>query len=94
MGPITVVAVAVLLYLIAAEARIGYDTAYQLVWGRELLEGKLPQYNVQLAPTPHPLQVLVAGPLALLGQTADEAMRALSLLSLTLLAAALYRVGT
>ena len=49
---------------------------------------------MRLAPTPHPLQVLVAAPLSLLGQAADEAMRALSLLSLALLAAALYRVGT
>jgi hypothetical protein len=93
-GWIAVLAAAALLYVIAAEARLGYDTAYQLVWGRELLHGALPQYEVWLAPTPHPLQVLLAGPLSLLGQTADEAMRALSLLSLALLAAALYRVGT
>ena len=74
-----VLLLAALLYALAAEARIGYDTAYQLVWGRELLDGSLPGYDVRLAPTPHPLQVLVAIPLALLGQGADEAMRALSL---------------
>ena len=93
-GWIAVVGAAALLYAIAAEARLGYDTAYQLVWGRELLDGHLPQYDVRLAPTPHPLQVLAAAPLSLLGQAADEAMRALSLLSLALLAAALFRVGT
>jgi hypothetical protein len=82
------------LYLLAVDARLGYDTAYQLAWGRELLDGDLPRYDVRLAPTPHPLQVLVAAPLSLLGQGADEAMRALSLLSLVLLAAGLYRVGT
>jgi hypothetical protein len=87
-------AAAAVLYLLAAEARLGYDTAYQLVWGRDLLDGRLPGYDVRLAPTPHPLQVLVAAPLSLLGQAADEAMRALSLLSLALLAVALYRVGT
>jgi hypothetical protein len=84
---------AALLFLAALEARPGYDTAYQLVWGRELLDGALPQYDVRLAPTPHPLQVLVAAPLSLLGQAADEAMQALSLLALALLAAGAYRVG-
>jgi hypothetical protein len=90
---IVVVAAAALLYAAAADARLGYDTAYQLVWGRELLDGRLPQYEVRLAPTPHPLQVLVAAPLSLLGQAADEAMRALSLLSLALLAAGVWRIG-
>ena len=86
--------VAAALYLLFLEARLGYDTAYQLVWGRELLDGRLPQYDVRLAPTPHPLQVLVAAPLSLLGQAADEAMRALSLLAFALLGVALFRVGT
>ena len=89
-----VLLLAALLYALAAEARIGYDTAYQLVWGRELLDGALPGYDVRLAPTPHPLQVLVAIPLALLGQGADEAMRALSLVSFAALGVALYRAGT
>jgi hypothetical protein len=87
-------ALTAVLFLLAADARLGYDTAYQLVWGRELLDGHLPRYDVRLAPTPHPLQVLLAAPLSLLGQGADEAMRALSLLALALLALALYRVGT
>jgi hypothetical protein len=88
-----VLAAAALLYALAAGARLGYDAVYQLVWGRELLDGALPQYDVRLAPTPHPLQVLVAAPLSLLGQGADEALRALSLLSLALLAAGVWRVG-
>jgi hypothetical protein len=85
--------IAALLYLVAAEARLGYDTMYQLVWGRDLLDGGLPEYDLELAPTPHPLQILVAAPLSLLGQAADEAMRALSLLSFAALGIALYRVG-
>jgi hypothetical protein len=93
-GALVVVALAAVLSLLAVDARLGYDTAYQLMWGRELLDGHLPEYDVRLAPTPHPLQVLVAAPLSLLGQGADEAMRALSVLSLVLLAAGLYRIGT
>jgi hypothetical protein len=87
------VALAALLYLLAAEARLGYDTAYQLVWGRELLDGGLPDYDVRLAPTPHPLQVLVAAPLSLLGQGADEGMRCVSLLSFAALGLAIGRIG-
>ena len=88
-----VLLLAALLYALAAEARLGYDTAYQLVWGRDLLDGSLPGYDVRLAPTPHPLQVLIAVPLALLGQGADEAMRGVSLMSFAALGVALYRVG-
>jgi hypothetical protein len=87
-------ALTAVLFLVAADARLGYDTEYQLVWGRELLDGGLPEYDVKLAPTPHPLQVLVAAPLSLLGQGADEALRALGLLALVMLALALYRIGT
>jgi hypothetical protein len=87
-------AVAAILYVFAADARLGYDTIYQLVWGRDLLDGHLPDYDVGLAPTPHPLQILVAAPLSLLGQGADEALRFLSLLSFAALGAGVYRVGT
>ena len=93
LGALAAAALAVVLYALAAEARLGYDTAYQLVWGRELLDGDLPSYDLRLAPTPHPLQVLVAVPLALLGQGADEAMRALSLLAFGFLAVGAFRVG-
>ena len=92
-GALVAAALVAVLYVLAPDARLGYDTAYQLVWGRELLDGQLPQYDVRLAPTPHPLQVLVAAPLSLLGQGADEAMRVVSLLALALLALALYRIG-
>jgi hypothetical protein len=91
---LTAVAFAALLYVVASEARLGYDTAYQLVWGRELLDGGLPDYDVRLAPTPHPLQVLAAAPLSLLGQGADEAMRFVSLLSFAALGLAVGRIGT
>jgi hypothetical protein len=90
---IAVTVAAALLYALAAEARLGYDAVYQLVWGRDLLGGALPRYDVRLAPTPHPLQVLGAAPLSLLGQAADEALRAVSLLSLALLAAGVWRAG-
>lgn len=49
---------------------LGYDTWYALVWGRDLLEGRAPDYDALLSPTPHPLLTLLATPVALLPQAA------------------------
>jgi hypothetical protein len=46
-----------------------YDTLYALVWGRDLLHGTLPDYDVSLAPTPHPLATLGGAVLSVLGAT-------------------------
>ena len=32
-----------------------YDSYYDLVWGKALASGHLPDYNVLRPPTPHPL---------------------------------------
>jgi len=32
-----------------------YDTYYDLVWGKAIASGHLPDYNVLRTPTPHPL---------------------------------------
>ncbi len=37
-----------------------YDVAYGLVWGREILHGRLPDYLTPGASTPHPLGTLLA----------------------------------
>jgi hypothetical protein len=44
-----------------------YDTLYALVWGRDLAHGTLPDYDVSLAPTPHPLATLAGAILSPLG---------------------------
>jgi hypothetical protein len=46
---------------------VNYDTLYALVWGRDLAHGTLPDYDVSLAPTPHPLATLVGAILSILG---------------------------
>lgn len=49
-------AIAGLLALVfAGHAFVNYDTAYALLWGRELADGRTPDLEVGLAPTPHPL---------------------------------------
>ena len=46
---------------------VNYDTLYALVWGRDLTHGTLPDYDVSLAPTPHPLATLAGAVLSVLG---------------------------
>ena len=49
-----------------------YDTYYTLVWGQELWDGELPDYDVLRSPTPHPLSTFVAFLLAPFGTGTDR----------------------
>jgi hypothetical protein len=51
---------AVALRLLTGNGLVNYDTLYTLVWGRELAHGTLPDLEVAIAPTPHPLANLGA----------------------------------
>ena len=46
---------AVLFGLFSGHAFINYDTAYALLWGGDLASGELPDIELPLSPTPHPL---------------------------------------
>ena len=73
---------------------VNYDTLYALVWGRDLAHGHLPDYDISLAPTPHPLATLVGGVLSILG--ADGAIGATLVLAFIWLGALgyiTYRLG-
>ena len=83
-----------LLRLLHGPGNIGYDAAWALVWGRELLHGELPSYEAPGAPTPHPLANLVSAPLMLLGADgAIDAVLVISWLALAALAYAAFRLG-
>jgi hypothetical protein len=51
---------AAVLRLAAGPGLANYDTLYSLVWGRQLAHGTLPDLDVAIAPTPHPLATLGA----------------------------------
>jgi hypothetical protein len=51
---------AAVLRLVAGPGLVNYDTLYTLVWGRQLAHGTLPDLDVAIAPTPHPLATLGA----------------------------------
>ena len=70
-----------------------YDSYYSLLWGRELLEGHAPSFDVYRAPTQHPLAVFFGAGLSLLGDGADRLLVGASLVSFVVLASGLYRLG-
>jgi hypothetical protein len=71
-----------------------YDAYYHLVWGRELFVGQVPSIGDYQAPTAHPLYILIAGLLGLIfGEGADRALVLFSILSMSLCAWALWRIG-
>jgi hypothetical protein len=73
---------------------VNYDTLYALVWGRDLTHGQLPDYDVSLAPTPHPLATLAGAILSVLGASAAiDATIVLAFVFLGALGWITYRLG-
>src|SRR3954468_7149551 len=70
-----------------------YDSAYSLIWGRELLDGALPSFDAYRAPTEHPLAVAFAAVLSPLGDAAPRTWLALTVVAFCLLVAGAYRLG-
>ena len=70
-----------------------YDTAYALLWGDDLAHGRLPDYDVTLAPTPHPLQIALAMLLAPLGEDAETAAVVVAYLALGTVGWLVFRLG-
>jgi hypothetical protein len=94
--------VATVLWLIAGRGLVNYDTLYTLVWGRDLGRGELPDYDVPLGPTPHPLATLaaaLAAPLSIHasdgvhGEAATAATSVLAFVALALLGWVVYALG-
>jgi hypothetical protein len=59
-----------------------YDTYYALVWGKELANWQLPDYDVLRTPTPHPLSTFVAWLMAPFGAAGDRILVLASLFGL------------
>src|SRR5258705_11661605 len=93
---------ALAVWLLVGRGLVNYDTLYALVWGRALAHGSLPDYDVGLAPTPHPLATLGGVLLAPLSGAADNGVHGgaavtatlvLAFVSLALLGWVVYRLG-
>jgi len=62
---------ALAVWLMTGTGFVNYDTAYSLLWGSDLAGGRLPDYDVPVAPTPHPLTTAAGLVLAPLGEGAE-----------------------
>lgn len=85
--------VALAIYGAFGHAFLNYDTFYALAWGDELLEGRRPQYDVPVAPTPHPLAIAAGALVSPLGPAAEEVLLGVVLLGLGALCVGLFRLG-
>ncbi|HYM57002.1 MAG TPA: hypothetical protein VES79_03485 [Solirubrobacteraceae bacterium] len=84
---------ALLAWVMVGTGLANYDTAYSLVWGGDLAHGRLPDYDVPVAPTPHPLATLLGLVLAPLGAGAETAVVVAAFAFLGALAALTYLLG-
>jgi hypothetical protein len=70
-----------------------YDSAYSLIWGRELLDGQLPSFDGYRTPTEHPLAVFFAAVLSPLDDAAPRVWLGATVFAFCLLVAGAYRLG-
>jgi hypothetical protein len=81
-------------WLIFSRAFLNYDTLYMLLWGRDLVDGRLPDYELTLAPTPHPLATVVGALAAMAGTDGGyTVMLMIAMLSFGALVWGVFRLG-
>lgn len=80
-------------YIWWAPSPLNYDSAYALVWGRQILNGQIPNYAAFGAPTPHPILTAISVLAALTGEHAYTLLVLLGCLSWGVLLYAVVRLG-
>jgi hypothetical protein len=75
-------ALAVVAVFLVVRTYPNYDTYYTLVWGKELANWQLPDYDVFRTPTPHPLSTFVGWAMAPFGSASDRILVLASLFGL------------
>ena len=73
-------------------AQPGYDASWHLIWAQDLAAGRLPKFDAWAAPTEHPLMLALCLLCAPFGRNAPQALIALELFGLLLLAPVLARL--
>ncbi|MBE2318750.1 hypothetical protein DVA67_022430 [Solirubrobacter sp. CPCC 204708] len=84
---------AVLAYALIGTGFLNYDTAYSLLWGGDVLDGRRPDFDLPLAPTPHPLATLLGMLLTPFGDVGQTIWVLVAFLSLGALAWTTYELG-
>jgi hypothetical protein len=75
-----------------AGAQPGYDASWHLIWAQDLIAGRLPKFDAWAAPTEHPLMLALCLLCAPFGKHAPQALIALELFGLLLIAPLLARL--
>lgn len=88
-----ITALAAALYVVWSPAAPNYDTAYALLWGKQIVNGDLPTYTAAFAPTPHPLLIAMGVLVALSGEHAYTLLVLLGCLSWGALLYGITRLG-
>jgi hypothetical protein len=70
-----------------------YDSYYSMLWAREALHLEPLSFDGYRTPTEHPLAILIAIPLVMLGEGGDRVLVFMSIASMVALAAGMYRLG-
>jgi len=70
-----------------------FDSAWAVVWGGQVLDGHIPDYGVDGAPTPHPLATLFGTVAALGGDSAYVVLSAIAVTALAALVVLVYLLG-
>src|SRR3954447_14724534 len=70
-----------------------YDSYYSMLWAREALHLEPLSFDGYRTPTEHPLAIVIAVPLVLLGEGGDRVLVFMTLASMVVLGAGLYRLG-
>jgi len=95
-------ALAAAVWLVVGTGLVNYDTLYSLVWGREIVQGRPPDVDVAVAPTPHPLGTLLGvllSPLSILshhgvhGDATTTVTLVIAFIALALLGWVVYALG-
>jgi hypothetical protein len=90
---LALLSLAVLLGFLVYPTFPNYDSYYSLLWAREALDLEQISFDGYRTPTEHPLAILFAIPLVLLGDGGDRVLVFFTLVSLVVLAAGLYRLA-
>src|SRR3954469_6627817 len=72
---------------------LNYDTFYSLLWGGDLAHGRIPDYKVPFAPTPHPLAEAAGIVASLFGDSGEAVMLALVIAALGAVVVGVFRLG-
>ncbi|HEY3019483.1 MAG TPA: hypothetical protein VGJ32_04780 [Solirubrobacteraceae bacterium] len=85
--------IAVAVAVLYGRGHVGYDGMYTLLWGRELAHGSIPDLRVPIAPTPHPLAIVVAAFLTPFGAAAATLSQAVTIVAFAALGWAAFQLG-